>query len=291
MEGASGLRVEDFGLGATYMPRQYSSLWRTAPPGWRDQVDSAMEKIPASDLPPIFFRADGVGAAGQAFEALCRIFRHHQVPLAMAVVPAWLSEARQERLFASAPIEEHLWGWNQHGWRHINWQASGKQAEFGDNRPLERQNNDILQGRRKMEAIFGPHFIPIFTPPWNNFSAATLKVLRSLGFKGISAAAPHPSGIKIPWGFYNFPVTLDLHTRNSKDPASDLTRLLAQLGDLPGAGDCAGIMIHHQRMTPFAFQFLDHLLYNLKHALNARFFSFKEILNSTDEKKAGARLR
>ena len=290
MGAASGMRVEDCGLAASYMPRQYSSLWKTAPPDWRVQLDRAAESISGAGLPSLFFRADDIGAAGQAFEALCRVFRYHQVPLAMAVVPAWLSEARQERLFGSAPIDEHLWGWHQHGWRHVNWQKSGK-AEFGEDRPMDRQHGDILQGLQKMEGIFGPHFVPVFSPPWNRFSPVTPKVLRNLGFKGISATRQLPPGVKLPWGFYNFSVDLDLHTRTAKDPAPDFAGLLSELCALPKAGELAGIMIHHQRMTPFAFQFLDHLLYNLKHVLKAQFFNFREILNTSDEKEAGARLR
>lgn len=291
MPEVSGLHFDDFGLGASYMPRQYSPVWKTAPPDWRNLLDAAVRNLAVSELPPIFFRAGDIGAEGRAFEAMCRVFRHHQVPLAMAVVPAWLSEARRERLFGSAPIDEDLWGWHQHGWRHVSQERSGIKAEFGDDRPLDRQHHDILQGLRKMESIFGPRFVPIFSAPWDRFCAATVKALRTLGFRGISAPAPLPPGIKIPWGFLNLPINLNLHTRNQENPANDFNRLLVQLGDLQKAGDCAGISIHHQRMTPFAFQFLDRLLYNLKYVLGARFFSFREILDSSDEKEAGSRLR
>ncbi|MEN6439826.1 MAG: polysaccharide deacetylase family protein [Syntrophobacter sp.] len=291
MMGASGSGARDYGLAASYMPRQCSPLWKTAPPDWRDQLDHAMALISHDSIPPLFFRADDIGAAGQAFEALCGLFRHHQVPLALAVVPAWLSDARQERLFAAAPMEEHLWGWHQHGWRHVNWQTSGKKSEFGGDRPLDRQHGDILQGRQKMEAVFGRHFIPVFTPPWNRFSTMTVKALRSLDFKGISATNPLPHGVKLPWGFCSLPVHLDLHTRKDKSPADGLNSLLTELCALSKSGETAGIMIHHQRMTPFAFQFLDHLLYNLKHVIRARFFSFREFLDGCNENQAGARIR
>jgi hypothetical protein len=60
---------------------------------------------------------------------------------------------------------------------------------------------------------------------------------------------------------------------------------------LPKVKGPTGIMIHHQRMTSFAFQFLDRMIYNLKYVIKAQFCSFKEMLNSYDEKQAGARLR
>ncbi len=289
MRGTSGLQ-EAFGLGTSYVPRQYAQVWKTPPPEWREQLDTAISGLTATELPPIFFIANDIGAEGRAFDALCRIFRRHQVPLAMAVVPAWLSDARRERLFLSAPIDEELWGWHQHGWRHVSRQESGGKAEFGEARALDRQHEDILIGRRKMELIFGPHFVPIFSPPWSRFSAVTLKALRTQGFKGISAAAPFPPGIKLPWGFFNLPIKIDLHTRNSANPAKDLNQLLTKVGQLQNSDDYAGIMIRHQLMTLFAFQFLDHLLYNLK-MLGTRFFSFREILQPFDEKKACSRLR
>jgi peptidoglycan/xylan/chitin deacetylase (PgdA/CDA1 family) len=291
MKGTIGLCAEDLGLASDYMPRQCSLLWKIELPAWREKLDAAAAKIPVGSLQPIFFRADDIGAAGRAFEALCRLFLHHRVPLALAVVPAWLSEARQERLFSAAPMQDDLWSWHQHGWRHVNWQKSGRNAEFGDDRPFDRQYSDILQGRQKMELIFGKHFTPIFTPPWGRFSSATVKILRNLDFKAISTFASLPQGVRIPWDLHGLPVRLDLHTRHSKHPEDDLDKLLDEFGALASAREPAGILLHHHRMTPFAFDFLDRMLYNLKSVINARFYSFKEILNHPDEKQAGAPVR
>ncbi len=291
MEGASRLRAEVYGLNASYMPRQYSSVWKEPLPGWREMLDEACAKMASAGLPPIFFRADDIGAASRAFEALCSLFRIHQVPLAMAVIPAWLSEARQEKLFQAAPVNEELWNWHQHGWRHINWQKDGKNCEFGSDRAPERQREDILQGRIKMERIFGPNFVEVFTPPWNRFSTATLKALRELDFKGISAVDPFPTGIKSRYGIQHLPVRLDLHTRKAKDPEADFALLIDQFAAISTMKGLTGVMIHHQRMTTFAFEFLERMIYNLKYVIKARFCSFKEILNSANEILAVARLR
>ena len=229
MTGAVGLRAEDLGLGFSYMPRQSSLVWKTELPAWRDRLDAAARQIEAVNLPPLFFRADDIGVAGKAFDALCRLFRHHGIPLALAVVPAWLSEARQERLFSAAAVEDDLWSWHQHGWRHVNWQKSGKNGEFGDERPFDRQYNDILQGRQKMELIFGKHFVPIFTPPWNRFSSATVKALRNLGFRGISTYGSPPQGVRIPCDLASLPVHIDLHTRHAKNAEDDFNRLTGRI--------------------------------------------------------------
>ena len=291
MEGALYFRPDVLGLDASYMPRKYSPVWKAPLPGWKGVLDEASARMTSAVLPPIFFRADNIGAASKAFDALCNLFRFYRVPLAIAVVPAWLSDTRQEKVFRAASVDEDLWNWHQHGWRHINWQKEGAESEFGLDRAAERQYEDILQGRTKMERIFGPNFVPVFTPPWNRFSTAALRALRKLDFKGISATAPFPLGVKSLDGIKHFSTRLDLHTRNVKNPASDFALLIDQFSGLSKMKGPAGIIIHHQQMTPFAFEFLDLMLYNLKYVIGARFSSFKEMLKSPDERPARDRLR
>ncbi len=291
MEGGFRFRPEALGVDASYMPRKCSSTWKAPLPGWKQMLDEASVRMASTLESPIFFRADDIGVASKAFDSLCRLFRHYQVPLAMAVIPAWLSGTRQEKLTQAAPVDESLWNWHQHGWRHTNWQKEGEKSEFGLGRAPEYQFEDIQHGRAKMERIFGPNFVPVFTPPWNRFSPATLSVLRKLDFKGISAATPYPSCIKSGHGLKCFPVRLWLHTRESVSPASDFTLLIDQFNGLSKIKGPAGIVVHHRRMSPFAFEFLDRMLYNLKYVINAQFSSFKEMLKSFDEKPAGARLR
>ncbi len=291
MEGGLHLRPDVLGLDASYMPRRYSPVWKAPLPGWKEMLDEASAKMASAVLPPIFFRADDIGAASKAFDALCRLFRFYRIPLAMAVIPAWLSETWQEKVFRSAPVDEDLWNWHQHGWRHINWQKEGVRSEFGSERTPERQYEDILQGRTKMERIFGLNFVPVFTPPWNRFSTATLGALRKLDFKGISATAPFPPGVKSLYGIKHLPTRLDLFTRKAINPAGDFALLIDRFSGLSKMKGLTGIIIHHQQMTPFAFEFLDRMLYNLRYVIGARFSSFKEILKNPDERPAGARLR
>ncbi len=291
MQGGLHFRPDVPGLDASYMPRRHSPVWKAPLPGWKQMLDEASAKMTSAVLPPIFFRADDIGVASMAFDALCSLFRFYRVPLAMAVIPAWLSETRQERVFRAAPLDEDLWNWHQHGWRHINWQKEGAKSEFGSDRSPERQYEDILQGRTKMERIFGPNFTPVFSPPWNRFSTAALRALGKLDFKGISATAPLPPGVKSLCGIKHLPTRLDLHTRKAKNPAGDYALLIDQFSGISKMKGLTGILIHHQQMTPFAFEFLDRMLYNLKYVIGARLSSFKEMLKNTDERPADARLR
>jgi peptidoglycan/xylan/chitin deacetylase (PgdA/CDA1 family) len=275
--------MKTLGLQDHYRPRRYAAVWKEPPTDWTNRLSDALERGSANQAPTVFFRADDVGAGGQAFEALCILFRSFQVPLAMAVVPSWLSSVRQKQLFESAPLSEKLWGWHQHGWRHVNWQKTGKKSEFGEHRPFERQWRDIWQGQQKMKEIFGDNLLPIFTPPWNRMSNATLKVLQELNFKGISLAGSTPRGFRPPPTLKKIRVHLDLHTRKGRDGDSDFDGLLEELAILIGRREPFGVMIHHHRMTAFAFQFLHALLYFLRQRVHAQFLSFKEILEKPDE--------
>jgi len=291
MQGPSRLGAEIPALNISWLPRQYSPVWKSPLPGWKQMLDKTSVGMASAGLPPIFFRADDIGAPSKAFDALCRLFRSYQAPLGLAVIPAWLSDARQEKLFEAAPLDEELWSWHQHGWRHINRQKNGDKSEFGSDRTPERQREDILQGMVKMERIFGPNFVRVFAPPWNRFSGSTFKTLQQLDFKGFSATDPFQPAVRCRYGMQYLPVRLDLHTRQAKDAAADFALLIDQFSDLTKAKGPTGIMINHQRMTSFAFQFLDRMIYNLKYVVKARFCSFKEMLNGSDEKQAGARLR
>ncbi len=265
-----------------YRPRQFASLWHNAPRGWRDRLAAALDRNMGSNSPSVFFRADDIGAGGRAFETMCVLFRRHQVPLGMAVVPAWLSDIRKVRLFEATPLEEPLWAWHQHGWRHVNWQRTGKKSEFGEQRPFEKQWKDIFQGRQKMQDLFGDHLTNVFTPPWNRLSGSTLRILQDLNFSGVSMAGPFPRGVKPNIALSNLRVQIDLHTRKSRDGSSDFQALLDELGSLGGRKEPVGIMIHHHRMTSFAFEFLDEFLTLLRNHVRARLLSFREILEKED---------
>lgn len=270
--------VTDLGLPSHYRPHQSALVWKKPPRDWREQLRSIIENATTSSTSQIFFRADDIGAGGCAFDALCRLFRHHQIPLAMAVVPSWLTEVRTRQLFEVAPLDESLWGWHQHGWRHINWEDTGHKSEFGNQRPFEKQWHDLCQGSKKMAGIFGLHFIRVFTPPWNRLSSKTLRILQELDFKGVSTDGPLPGLIKPVINLRNLRIFLDLHTRKSNDAELDFKIMLKQLSDVLSRTEPSGIMLHHQRMTHFAFEFLNELIQLLKMSGKVRFLGFPELL-------------
>jgi hypothetical protein len=202
-------------------------------------------------------------------------FTAHQVPLALALVPTWLTASRWKGLKPKRRSGAHLWGWHQHGWRHKNHEPAGKKQEFGPARDPADLRTDLARGRHRLASILGEAFLPVFTPPWNRCSAETLNQLIPLGFRAVSRSqgAKPPAAKALP----DFAVNVDLHTRKAKQPQADWTALLGELETALAGGWC-GIMLHHQRMNALAFDFLDVLLQHMVKHKHFRIVHLKTLL-------------
>ena len=225
-------------------------------PRLQDCVDQAVDMARLSPV-RIFFRADDIGVPGKWLFRLMDLFFDHQMPLCLAIVPAWFNRQRWEvfqKIDAKSP---QLWCWHQHGWRHVSHEIQGKKQEFGPHRSIDEIRLDIVRGRKKLEYLMQDRFTPVFTPPWNRCDGRTLSVLRDNGFKAVSRH--HHSMPKTGKGFPDLPVNVDLHTRRETTPEEGWQSLWNELKAALSSRTC-GVMIHHQRMNPLAFEFLELLL-------------------------------
>lgn len=233
-----------------------SALYTDLPHNTKQQLAHAFEKglSNGTGKANIFFRADDIGAPGKQFDQLIKLFKKHNPPLCLAVVPTWLTPSRFTALQSLTGNNGSQWCWHQHGWLHRNHETEGKKQEFGPARPASSQIHDLKRGRDRLRSLMGNNFAPFFTPPWNRCSIDTLNGLKSLGFKAVSRsknAKPVSSPI-LP----DLQINIDLHTRKETDPETSLNNLLKEIeqGLSTGTG---GVMIHHQLMNREAFQFLD----------------------------------
>lgn len=214
----------------------------------------------AAHHPLVFFRADDIGIPSRGFADLIASFRKHGLPLCLATVPAWLTEQRLAELRRMTGNPGSQWCWHQHGHVHHNFEATGKKQEFGPAREPAQIRTSLQQGRARLTRLLGHDFLPVFTPPWNRCSAATLQALVELGFQAVSrnrGARPEPPAV-LP----DFQVNVDLHTRKEQSPELSFAGLLHEIEEGLASGRC-GIMIHHQRMNGRALQLLDILLEKL----------------------------
>lgn len=220
-------------------------------------IAGAVEKMATERIVPVFFRADDVAVPGKNLEKLIALFRMRNAPLSLAIVPAWLTERRWQWLAERAGDAVDRWCWHQHGWRHVNHQSKGKKEEFGEEREDQEIRQDLIRGRRRLETLLGERFVPIFTPPWNRCSGATLELLERMNYLAVSRAERSvPKAEAIP----DLSVQVDLHTRREKNFQTGWRNLLQELSVSLVEKEACGIMIHHQRMNPVAFEYLDHLL-------------------------------
>lgn len=245
--------------------------YRTVSPVWKcteKELESALRKwsstideiIPSTGC-EVFFRADDIGYPGKQFSEMISTFKKHSTPLALAIVPVWLNEDRTSRLSTELKDCCNLWTMHLHGYKHMNTETTGKKFEFGPSTSKGSAFLKLKKGRDKLQSMLGKNFVPIFTPPWNRCSLATMQSLVELGFKTISRS----KNVKpeTPEGLTDIPVNIDLHTRKENSPSESLEQLLLEMTDSIKSGR-AGFMLHHQRMNNRAFFFLDILLERLQ---------------------------
>jgi peptidoglycan/xylan/chitin deacetylase (PgdA/CDA1 family) len=255
-----------------------SSLWLSPPQDLTSRVETCIDAARderESREGIVFFRADDVAVPGKGFTRLMELFIRRRTPLSLAVVPAWLSGPRWRRLRGFTRGRSSQWCWHQHGWRHINYEPTGKKQEFGPIRTGSLIQRDLVRGRRRLEALIGEDFYPVFTPPWNRCSLSTLILLKELGYHAVSrsdGSRPQP-----PDQLPDFHVNVDLHTRKEQRPVLGWDGLFKDLKQALISGFC-GIMIHHQRMNRAAFEFLEVLLGVFSECKDLSLVQFKDLV-------------
>lgn len=255
-----------------------TALWQNSLDDLPRQVDACFDRAlsnrPAGEV-QVYFRADDIAVPSASLKRLMALFQTHDSPLALALVPAWLTQPRWEKLAQWGRMSPELWCWHQHGWRHHNHAPQGKKAEFGDHRPQSTMAAELKRGFDRLSGLLGQTFSPIFTPPWNRIGDQALSTLHSIGLRAVSRDETqswhHPS--RLP----ELPVHVDLHTHKASNPNLARQHLLDCLTEALTRGSC-GIMIHHQRMNDTAFAFLDFLLRALQRYKAARSVGFTDIL-------------
>lgn len=258
-------------------PAVLSPIWRKPGPdvypGLKKCIDLGCEQFNGQIT--VFFRADDVGVPSCNFTRLMGLFTHYRMPLALAVVPSWLTVLRWRRIQSIADAHSPLWCWHQHGRRHVNHEPVGKKCEFGPHRADDAILSDLKQGRARLEAILGDSYFPLFTPPWNRCDRRALNILKELGFLAVSRSA---GSLPIsPQGLPDLHVHIDLHTRKGMEPTADRRLLLNEIEHALAAGSC-GFMLHHQRMNDEAFAFLEVLLQALSDCRLVKPVGFKNLV-------------
>jgi peptidoglycan/xylan/chitin deacetylase (PgdA/CDA1 family) len=210
---------------------------------------------------PVWWRDDDLTHRTPAFDRLLELRRRHDVPLALAVIPA-----RARRRLASLLARQRgivVW---QHGWAHTDRAGPGAaSAELGPGRSRLRMAAELLRGRIRLDRIFGRHgWQRVLVPPYNVIAEPLVDLLPMLGYHGLSAGLgprlPARAGSivnahvdLIDWAVPRF--AGEIATTNALVESLRLRRL----GQVD-ASEPVGIMSHHLAHDDAAWAWLDATL-------------------------------
>ena len=254
----------------------YPSYDRQRP---RDMADAVREQIRlamAENEIKVFFRADDIAAPSENFTKMMGLFLKFQIPLCLAVVPAWMTKERWEAMAEFRKKGKDLFCWHMHGYRHMNREPTGKKQEFGPARTAKALLNDLARGKKRLQTIMGKDLTLVFTPPWNRCSMDALMMLKKTGFAGVSRSLGNVPAA--PEGLKDIPVHADLHTRKETSAEEGLHRLLEEFKTGLASGTC-GIMLHHMCMNDQAFLLLEYLLELFSGYGQVRKITYQELIS------------
>jgi hypothetical protein len=111
-------------------------------------------------------------------------------PIALAVIPSFVSAALAERLRGYASVSVL-----QHGWRHVS-HVDRALTEYPSCRSDEEVLSELVAGRRILSELFGHQYLPVFAPPFHGFDERFTSLFPASGLKMLSQKGPR-SGRRI----------------------------------------------------------------------------------------------
>jgi hypothetical protein len=220
-----------------------------------------------------WWRDDDAGAAGPAFDRLLALAAAHAVPLALAVVPAWLDEAVAAAIRDAPPDLLVV----QHGYAHRNHEppapdgTRGRPAELGVARPVDAALAELAAGRARLAGLVPTRLRAALVPPWNRIAPAIRAALPSAGYQVLSTFGSRPAAVAGP-GLHVLNCHVDpIRWRAGKrfgGAAWTLDQVTAHLAARRGAAvdpaEPTGLLTHHRDLPPPAWACLDELLGRLR---------------------------
>ena len=144
-----------------------------------------------------------------------------------------------------------------------------KKAELGSARPADVVIAALSAGRRRMERLFGPRFLPVMVPPWNRIADGVIVRLPEAGFRGLSTYRVRPRAASPTLQRVNAHADiLDWRAGGrflgrSAAIALVIAHLAARRRGEADPAEPTGLLTHHARMDEDAFVFTGDLLRRL----------------------------
>jgi hypothetical protein len=212
---------------------------------WRD----------AGRVPTLWWRDDDAVDATPALDRLLTLQRTHDVPLALAVVPAGATPALAALLSQASGIDLL-----QHGYAHTNHAPAGeKKAELGPERPAMIVLGELGTGWLALERLFAAAVLPVLVPPWNRIAPGLVPVLPEIGFRGLSTFGIRPQRRLVPgWTQVNTHIDLiDWRAGRFAGTEAVLGAFTNALVAARASDEPIGLLSHHLAMDEDAWDFLN----------------------------------
>jgi hypothetical protein len=217
-----------------------------------------------------WWRDDDARDDTPALQRLLALRREHDLPLALAVVPASATPA----LF-SVVSEEPKVDVLVHGYAHENHAPPGAtRSELGPFRPRELIEQELRQGLAKLRTAH-PSSLAVLVPPWNNREPELLPSLPGLGYVGVSGWNARRKLRSVP-GLTAACTHIDLVSWREgsrlKSPDELAAAVEAEIARqrTEGVFEPIGVLTHHLQMDDAAFGNLAALFRWIE--ADARFF-------------------
>lgn len=205
---------------------------------WLDPVRAALDESPVPF--PMFFRDDDAGWDDAGLLGLLDVFGRYGVAADVAVIPNAVTPRLVRALCACAGAGSVRL--LQHGFAHVNHEASGRKHEFGPSLGASEQQALLAQGQLLLQDAFGDLVQPVFTPPWNRCTEETADALVARGFTVLSRDHTAPRLDRDD--LVEVPVTVDWfgHRKGIRWSRDELAHSLAR--NVRDGGQ-VGVMLHH----------------------------------------------
>lgn len=225
---------------------------------WQPLQDELAQWRNAGRSASLWLRDDDAVAPTPALDRLADLARGHDVPVALAIIPARTGPALANRLAVEKIIHPVV-----HGWSHANHApASEKKQELGLHRPRATVLGELADGLARLREFYGDRLTPMLVPPWNRIDPSLLDDLPEAGFTGLSAFG-HKLISRPDLTVVN--THIDIVDSRAGNRCRDHGTLIAGLvQELQGAratggGRPVGVLSHHLVSDDDAFRFLADL--------------------------------
>ena len=211
----------------------------------------------------LWWRDDDAAADTPALRRLLALVATHDVTVGVAAVPAKLTDDAVPIIASSRRCVVM-----QHGYAHADHAPPGeKRSELGSHRALPVIADELLRGRERLSAAFGPRFAPLLVPPWNRIGSDVVAILPGLGYRGVSTFAPRREAMPVG-GLVACNTHVDIIAwREARafvgedEAAARLTAHLASRRELRVDPDePTGLLSHHLDFDADAWTFVERLL-------------------------------